>query len=108
MSSGRSRSAGSPVSRLALGGFVVARREGQIEILPVWHAAELCELQHDATLRLEDGVVDRVEVLGINPLDSIRQLGVVARGVGDDQVPDVLRKAALARQPELLELVEQG
>src|SRR6202171_6280251 len=103
MPSGRSRSAESATSATsALGGFVVARCEGQVEILPVRHPAQLGELEHDATLRLEDGVMDRVEVLGIDPLDSIRQLSIVPCRVCDHQIPDVLREGALARQPELL------
>src|ERR1700682_520725 len=107
ISSGRSRSAGSLVSRLALGGFVVSGSEDEIEILPVGHPAQLGELQHHAALRLEDGVMDRVEVLGIDPPQPIRQFGVVPRREGHDLLPDILRKETLVAQPELLQPIEE-
>ena len=71
MSSGRSRSAASATS--ALGGFVVARGEGQIEVLPVRHPAQLGELQHDAALRLKHGIVDGVEIVRIDKREVQRK-----------------------------------
>lgn len=46
--------------RNPLGGFVVARREREVEVLPVGHLAQLGELQHDPSLGLEYRVVHGV------------------------------------------------
>ena len=83
------------------------RREGQIEILPVWHAAQLGQLQHHAALSLEHGIVHGVEVGFVDPLDPIGQLWVVAHGIGDHQLSNVIREHPLAGQTELFEPIQQ-
>src|SRR5438876_1107400 len=87
----------------SLGGFVVSRLEGQVEILPVRHPPQLGELQHDPALRLKDGVVDRVQIVADRLIDPTRKLWVVALGVAHHQLANVLGNHPLTGQPQLLE-----
>src|SRR5690348_1153543 len=114
MSSGRSRSAGSGCSRLSVlpagssGGFVVSRLERQVEILPVGHAPELSQLQHDAALRLEQRVVYCVQIVADRLLDPLVELAVVAVGVANHLLADILGDGAFAGQTELFESSQEG
>src|SRR5438309_11562496 len=111
ISIGRSRSAGSalsarcvvPAPTASLGGFVVSRLEGQVEILPVRHPPQLGELQHDPALRLKDGVVDRVQIVADRLIDPTRKLWVVALGVAHHQLANVLGYLPLNGQTLFLE-----
>ncbi|TMG47913.1 MAG: hypothetical protein E6H90_08150 [Chloroflexi bacterium] len=49
----------------------------------------------------------RVEVLGRRGLDPIRELRIVAPGIGDHLLPDILGERALTRDPQFLQPGEQ-